>query len=96
VSRVLVFAPGTTSGDQAPARELTGTATKFNEPWGLAINPADGNLYVSDYLLTPPGYAVEVYPLLANGNQAPTRLFYTSQTGDAGSPVQVYAIAIGP
>jgi hypothetical protein len=94
-SRVLVFASGSKSGDQAPERELVGSDTQLDDPCGLALNPFDGNLYVANYASNP-NWNVNVYPASAGGDESPLRTILLSSTGDAGTPVQPFGIAIGP
>jgi hypothetical protein len=72
VNHIVVFAPGTTSGDQAPSRVISGTLTQLNNPSSMAFDAA-GELFVQN----APGGAINpyvtVYPSSAANNVAPVR-----------------------
>ncbi len=69
------FAPGA-NGNVAPARVLTGSATGFGVPFGLATDSSN-NLYVTYGHETP---GVAIFPATADGNVAPSRVISGAAT----------------
>jgi sugar lactone lactonase YvrE len=77
------------SGNEAPLRTITGSATRLNGPHGLALDRA-GNIYVANLWGTGPG-SVTVYGPDAAGDARPLRMISGPATG-LGSPT---AVALG-
>ncbi len=76
--------PGTASGDAAPIRVISGSATRLAGQviTGIADSQVDGNIYVMAKAdeFDGPG-TVLVFDRLANGNVAPRRSFTDAATG---------------
>ena len=66
------------SGNTAPLRTLSGAATGFNGPAGLAVDLTSNELFVANNG-TPP--SVTVYSRTASGNTAPLRTLSGATTG---------------
>jgi sugar lactone lactonase YvrE len=74
------------SGNEAPLRTITGSATRLNGPGGLAVDRA-GNTYVANLWSTGPG-SVTVYGPEAAGDARPLRMISGPATG-LGAPTAV-------
>jgi sugar lactone lactonase YvrE len=73
IGRVLVYAPGA-SGDAAPARTISGRATRLNYVVGLALDGAD-NLYVLNGQVPTEDFgSVAVFAPGASGAARPVRM----------------------
>jgi hypothetical protein len=64
----------TANGDVAPLTELTGAATQFSSPFGIAVD--DAWLYVTDQV----DDAIYVFPINSSGDVAPTRVIQGANT----------------
>jgi len=82
---VRVYRPGA-SGNEAPLRTITGSATRLNGPHGLALDRA-GNIYLANLWGTGPG-SVTVYGPEADGDARPLRMISGPATG-LGAPTAV-------
>ncbi len=67
----------TASGNEAPLRVLTGPATQFNWPTGLAFDPGRRELFVANDM----GPSILVFDAGATGNVAPKRVLKGARTG---------------
>jgi hypothetical protein len=79
------------TGDQAPTREITGSATKLSSPTVIAVDAA-GNLSVSN--AGGSGTPITTFAPMATGNVAPIRSLFPTTTG--GFPTGGLGIAVGP
>lgn len=90
--RLVAFAAAA-DGDIAPLRTLAGPSTTFKSPRGLAV--FNGEVYVADQ----EAKAIDVYPVTAAGNVAPTRRITSSALGGVTSLVvynnELYASQTG-
>lgn len=65
------------SGDAAPVRAIEGARTGLNWPTGIAVEPASGDIYVTNDTTN----AVLVFAADAAGNVAPKRILQGQRTG---------------
>lgn len=70
---VTVYAAGAT-GNVAPIRTISGSHTELNRPFGIALNPVNGDIYVANEFggFNNSG-SVTIYASNAKGNVAPNR-----------------------
>ncbi len=76
---VTVYAAGAT-GDVAPIQTITGSKTGLASPFGIALNPLNKDIYVTNKKGGRGGGSITVYPHKANGNAAPLQTIAGSQT----------------
>lgn len=83
------------SGDIAPVRTISGSATTLNDPVGLAVD-SSGNIYTENAngAYTASAYEIAVFGPTANGNVAPTRLINGADTG-LGDSLSLAVDALG-
>ncbi len=108
---IIVLTPGTASKDISAAQVNILGFTGFNDPLDLTENPANGNLYVSEYglrritLLRPitraaPSALVapvrRVYNDVVDGGATPAQTFTISNTGTAPLTITQIMIASSP
>ncbi|MGA8100488.1 MAG: hypothetical protein WB810_17685 [Candidatus Cybelea sp.] len=76
-----VYAPGAT-GNVAPIQSITGSNTLMEGSDGIAINPVNGDIYVTNEPIPPSGNgSILIFPNNANGNVAPSGIIAGSNTG---------------
>jgi DNA-binding beta-propeller fold protein YncE len=73
---VLVFSR-TANGNVAPLRVIAGAKTGINRPMGVAIDPVNQELWVSDFI----DHTALVFDRTANGNASPKRVIRTAPPG---------------
>jgi len=82
---VTVFAAGAT-GNAKPIQTISGSNTGLSDPFGIALDPLNGDIYVTNYLSgSTKSSSVTIYSPGSNGNVAPIGTIAGSDTGLFGS-----------
>jgi hypothetical protein len=74
--------PPTAGGNASPSRTIGGSNTTFNYPEAVSTDLVNSELYVTDFF----GKAVDVFPLGANGNVAPSRALIDGPNSGLSDP----------
>ncbi|MGB8909624.1 MAG: NHL repeat-containing protein [Candidatus Cybelea sp.] len=78
---VTVYAAGAT-GNAAPMQTISGSSTRLDNPYGIALDPVNGDIYVANHGVFKEDLgSVTVYSAGSNGNVAPIGTIAGANTG---------------
>lgn len=76
-----IYAAGAT-GNVAPIQSISGSNTLMQDSNGIAVNPMNGDIYVTSEGVGPSSYgSILIFPNNANGNVAPSGIIAGPSTG---------------